>query len=114
MALKATFVVDRVHRVGIRAWNNPHEIRRRCSPALTRPQGTRGDARLRKMMLAGWLAATALMTSAALAQAPVNDNIAAAVTFTSASFFNSVNTEEATPQPGEPSCAGSGHSVWYA
>jgi hypothetical protein len=30
------------------------------------------------MMLAGWLAATALISSAALAQAPGNDDIAAA------------------------------------
>jgi len=67
-------------------------------------------------MLAGWLAATALMTSAALAQAPPNDNIAAAVTFTSVvpPFSNSVNTEEATTQPGEPSCFGSTATVWDA
>jgi hypothetical protein len=49
----------------------------------------------------------------ALAVAPANDNIARATVVASLPFGSTQVTVDGTPEPGDPSCAGVGPTVWY-
>jgi hypothetical protein len=44
---------------------------------------------------------------------PANDDIGDARVIGSLPFTDNVNTEDATPQPGDPDCVGNGPTVWY-
>lgn len=66
--------------------------------------------------LPGWLAAVLLLIpSPALAAPPGNDNFAARTTVTALPFTETLSTEEATTEPGEPEsdCGPIGRTVWY-
>lgn len=52
--------------------------------------------------------------SVAFAAPPSNDNFANAEVVTSLPFSQSINTSEATTEPGDPDCAGNGPTVWYS
>lgn len=52
--------------------------------------------------------------STALAAPPSNDNFADATVVPSLPYSDSVNTAEATTEPGDPDCVGNGPTVWYA
>jgi hypothetical protein len=53
-------------------------------------------------------------TPAAFAAVPANDAFADATVVGSLPFTDAQNTEDATTQPGDPECAGNGHTVWYS
>ena len=73
----------------------------------------------RSRSIAGCLAAFApialalFIPSMAQAAIPANDDIAAATTIGSLPFTDTLDTTEATTAADDPTCAGSGHTVWY-
>lgn len=72
-------------------------------------------ARSARTVIVAALAALILAAApAALAAAPSNDAFADATVVGSLPFTDAQNTEDATTEPGDPECAGNGHTVWYS
>ena len=51
---------------------------------------------------------------AAQAVAAANDDVGSATAISALPFADSLDTSDATTAPDDPSCAGSGHTVWFA
>ncbi|XYI02337.1 hypothetical protein ACMHYB_22290 [Sorangium sp. So ce1128] len=72
-----------------------------------------GRPLLRVMRAALTFAILLLFPAGAAYAAPVNDDITSATVVPELPFTDTIDTSDATTAPGDPDCAGNGHTVWY-